>query len=70
MSLIQRILDSECAESDEYCSWEEYIRSLAYENGISHAHTDAIYPIMAFDAPRHPTKCDQLLSLFYLQVLP
>ena len=52
MSLIQRILDSECAESDDYCSWEEYIRALAYESGISHAHTDAIYPIMAYDS-RH-----------------
>ena len=26
MDMIQRILDSECAESSTYCSWEEYIR--------------------------------------------
>ena len=50
MSMIQRVLDSECAESTDYCSWEEYIRAVAYDSGMTHAKTDAIYPIMAYDA--------------------
>ena len=49
MSMIQRVLDSECAESPDYCSWEEYIRAVAYDSGMTHAKTDAIYPIMAYD---------------------
>ena len=50
MGLIQRILDSECAESSTYCSWEEYIRAIGLDNGILHAATDTIYPIMGFDS--------------------
>ena len=49
MSMIQRILDSECAESTDYCSWEEYIRAIGLDNGLIHAATDTIYPIMAYD---------------------
>jgi len=49
MGMIQQILDSECAESTNYCSWEEYIRAIALENGILHAATDIIYPIMGYD---------------------
>ena len=48
--MFQRILDSECGESPEYCSWEEYIRAIALDNGMSHAKPDIIYPIMAFDS--------------------
>ena len=50
MGMFERILDSECGESPEYCSWEEYIRAIALDNGMSHAKTDLIYPIMAFDS--------------------
>ena len=49
MGLFERILDSECADSPEYCSWEQYIRALALDNGMTHANTDAIYPIMGYD---------------------
>lgn len=50
MGMIQRILDSECAESSAYCSWEEYIRAIGLDNGILHAATDIIYPIMGYDS--------------------
>ena len=49
MSMIEQILDSPCAESMEYCSWEEYIRNLAKDNGMESADTDPIYPVFAFD---------------------
>ena len=49
MGMIECILDSECADSSTYCSWEEYIRGIALDNGMTHAHTDSIYPIMGFD---------------------
>ena len=49
MSVWDAILDSPCAESSEYCSLEQYIRATALDNGVPHAATDAIYPIMGFD---------------------
>ena len=49
MSMIQRVLDSECAESPDYCSWEEYIRAVAYDSGMTHGKTDSIYTVMAYD---------------------
>lgn len=49
MGMIQNILDSKCAESTAYCSWEEYIRAIGLDNGILHAATDTIYPIMGYD---------------------
>ena len=49
MGLIQNILDSECAESPDYCSWEEYIRAIGLDNGLPHATTDAIYPVFGYD---------------------
>ena len=49
VGLIQNILDSQCADSSSYCSWEQYIRASALEGGYSHAATDSIYPIFGFD---------------------
>jgi hypothetical protein len=49
MGMIEQILDSPCAESSAYCSWEQYIRSLAKDNGMSGAENDPIYPVFAYD---------------------
>jgi hypothetical protein len=49
MDMIQRILDSSCGESLEYCSWEQFIRSIAKDNGMTSADTDLIYPVFGFD---------------------
>lgn len=49
MGLIEKILDSPCGESTEYCSWEEYIRAIGIESGMPHASTDVIYPIFGYD---------------------
>jgi len=45
----EEILDSPCDESTTYCSWEEYIRVMAFEHGFLNAHTDIIYPVYALD---------------------
>ena len=50
MGLIENILDSECAESPDYCSWEQYIRAIGLDNGLPHAQTDAIYPVFGYDS--------------------
>ena len=50
MSMIQQILDSPCADSTEYCSWEQFIRTIAKDNGMVSAETDAIYPVFGFDS--------------------
>ncbi len=49
MNMIQQILDSPCAESSEYCSWEQFIRSIAKDSGMVGADTDCIYPVFGFD---------------------
>jgi len=54
MSMIERILESECAESYNTCSWEEYIRAIAFDNGLTNSATDIIYPIMAIDTHSIP----------------
>ena len=48
MGMIEQILDSPCAESVDYCSWEQYIRSIAKER-IPSADNAPIYPVFAFD---------------------
>ncbi len=48
MGMIEQILDSPCAESVDYCSWEQYIRSIAKER-LPSADTAPIYPVLAFD---------------------
>ena len=50
MESIQRILDSACGISEEYCSWEQYIRAIGLDSGMIHSATDAIYPVMGYDA--------------------
>jgi|TARA_R110002110_G_scaffold150598_3_gene342645 hypothetical protein len=45
----EEILDSPCDDSAAYCSWEEFIRLIAFEQGFLDAHTDIIYPVYGFD---------------------
>jgi len=45
----EEILDSPCDASSTYCSWEEFIRLMAFEHGFMDAHTDIIYPVYGLD---------------------
>lgn len=45
----EEILDSPCDTSTSYCSWEEFIRLMAFEHGFVDAHTAIIYPVYGFD---------------------